>query len=78
VSDRSSLPEVCGEAALYCDPSDPATLAAQLRRLLSSEAARNDMREAGRARAASLTWDRAARQFADIVQANFAGVGTWA
>jgi glycosyltransferase involved in cell wall biosynthesis len=78
VSDRSSLPEVCGEAALYCDPSDPATLAAQLRGLLSSEAARDDMREAGRARAASLTWDRAARQFADIVQANFAGVGTWA
>src|SRR5207253_1940106 len=26
VSDRASLPEVCGEAAVYCDPDDPADM----------------------------------------------------
>jgi glycosyltransferase involved in cell wall biosynthesis len=71
VSDRASLPEVCGDAALYCDPDDPATLAAQLRRVLGSESARQDLRAAGRERAALFTWDRAARQFSDIVRANF-------
>jgi glycosyltransferase involved in cell wall biosynthesis len=37
VSRCASMPEVCGDAALYCDPHDPATLAEQLRRLLGSE-----------------------------------------
>lgn len=71
VSDRASLPEVCGDAAFYCDPADPATLATQLRRVLASHAARDDLRAAGRARAASLTWGRAARQFDNILEANF-------
>lgn len=71
VSDRASLPEVCGDAALYCDPDNPATLAAQIKRVLDSESARQELREAGRARAAQFTWDAAARQFTDIMEANF-------
>jgi glycosyltransferase involved in cell wall biosynthesis len=71
VSDRASLPEVCSTAALYCDPADPGTIAAQLRKVLGSDAAREDLRAAGRERAAHFSWDRAARQFNDIVQANF-------
>jgi glycosyltransferase involved in cell wall biosynthesis len=71
VSDRGSLPEVCAGAALYCDPADPATLAAQLRRVLGSEAARDELRAAGSERAAAFTWDRAARQFNEIMLANF-------
>jgi glycosyltransferase involved in cell wall biosynthesis len=71
VSDRASLPEVCGTAALYCDPADPGTIAAQLRKVLGSDAAREDLRAAGRERAAHFSWDRTARQFNDIVQANF-------
>jgi glycosyltransferase involved in cell wall biosynthesis len=71
VSDRASLPEVCGTAALYCNPDDPATIAAQLRKVLGSAAAREDLRAAGLERAALFTWPRAARQFNDIMQANF-------
>jgi glycosyltransferase involved in cell wall biosynthesis len=71
VSDRASLPEVCGDAALYCDPADPATLAAQLRRVLGSAAAREDLRAAGHERAALFTWDKAAQQFSELVRANF-------
>lgn len=71
VSDRASLPEVCGDAALYCDPDDPATLAAQLRRVLGSPALAQELREAGLRRAATLTWTRAAREFADLMDLHF-------
>jgi glycosyltransferase involved in cell wall biosynthesis len=66
VSDRASLPEVCQDAALYCNPDDPATLAAQLRRLLASSALRETLAAKGRHRAAQLTWDAAARDFLDL------------
>lgn len=71
VSDRASLPEVCADAALYCDPDDPATLAAQLRRVLGSRELTEELRARGHQRAAQLTWDRAAREFADLMDLHF-------
>jgi glycosyltransferase involved in cell wall biosynthesis len=56
-SDRSSLPEVAGDAALLFDPEDPRAIAGALRRL-PAEADR--LRTAGRARAATFTWERCA------------------
>lgn len=72
VSDRASLPEVCGDAALYCDPDDPATLAAHLRRVLRSRELSEELREAGWRRSAHLTWERAAVEFADLMDLHFA------
>lgn len=71
VSDRSSLPEVCGDAALYCDPSDPASLARQLGKLLQSRNLRDELREAGHERAGRFGWDRAAHSFSDLLDHNF-------
>ncbi len=71
VSRCASMPEVCADAALYCDPHDPATLAAELRRLLAAQSLRLELREAGIARAAQFTWARAASVFAEIVQRRF-------
>jgi glycosyltransferase involved in cell wall biosynthesis len=71
VSDRASLPEVCGDAALYCKAEDPATLATALRGLLASPSHQEDMREAGLARSAKFSWAKAASQFEEIVHANF-------
>lgn len=71
VSDRASLPEVCADAALYCDPDDPATLAAQLRRVLGSRELTEELRARGHQRATQLTWDRAAREFADLMDLHF-------
>ena len=65
------MPEVCGDAALYCDPADPATLAKQLRRVLDSSALQEELRAAGHARAATFSWDRAARHFGELLEANF-------
>jgi glycosyltransferase involved in cell wall biosynthesis len=55
-SDRSSLPEVAGEAALLVDPLDRAAIAAGLVRLAGDTALRQRLAEAGRRRAAGFTW----------------------
>ena len=60
-SDRSSLPEVAGDAALLFDPEQPRAITAAIERLLGDrhEAAR--LRVAGREQAARFTWAATAR-----------------
>jgi glycosyltransferase involved in cell wall biosynthesis len=60
VSRAASLPEVCGDAALYCDPLHPESIAQQIRRLLDDPSQRAEFRERGLARARGFTWDRSA------------------
>jgi glycosyltransferase involved in cell wall biosynthesis len=55
-SDRSSLPEVAGDAALLFDPEDVGAIAGSIERLLSDPAERERLREAGRTQAARFTW----------------------
>lgn len=59
-SDRSSMPEVAGGAALLFDPEDPAAIAAAMRQLLTDRELADRLRVAGRERAAQLTWERTA------------------
>ena len=63
-----AVPEVCGEAALWFDPAQPATLADALARLIAEDGLRDALREAGRARAATFTWDRAARELLALIE----------
>ncbi len=60
VSSRAALPEVCGDGALYCDPDDPVDIARQLRRVLSSQSLRRELRDRGFARVRSFSWKKAA------------------
>jgi glycosyltransferase involved in cell wall biosynthesis len=60
VSRAASLPEVCGNAALYFDPADATSLATQLRYTLNTPAARKALADAGRARARSFRWESSA------------------
>jgi glycosyltransferase involved in cell wall biosynthesis len=59
-ADRTSLPEVAGEAGVLVDPDDPAAFAAELRELLGSPARRQELAAAGIRRARQFTWQRAA------------------
>jgi len=59
-SNASSLPDVAGDAALYFDPTDTAGIASAVRRILSDPDLRDRLREAGRARAATFTWEATA------------------
>jgi glycosyltransferase involved in cell wall biosynthesis len=67
VSGRTSLPEVCLDAALYCNPEDVSDITRQLKRLLSSESLRNEMRERGRARARNFSWQTSADRLEELL-----------
>ena len=59
-SNRASLPELAGDAALLFDPADPGAIAAALTRLLDDPVEAERLRAAGHAQAARFTWERAA------------------
>jgi glycosyltransferase involved in cell wall biosynthesis len=67
VSNAASLPEVCGDGALYCDPMKPTDIATQLLRLVSDADLRMRLVAAGRRRAAMYDWDITARQTASVL-----------
>jgi glycosyltransferase involved in cell wall biosynthesis len=60
-SNRSSLPEVAGDAALLFDPTDPTGIAAALDRLLADPSLRATLVARGRARCAQFPWEATAR-----------------
>ncbi len=66
-SDRSSLPEVAGTAALLVDPTDPQAIAAAMTVLLSDSGRADGLRAAGLARAAQFTWQETARQTLQVL-----------
>lgn len=59
-SDRPSLPEIAGDAAILVDPADPAGLAEAVRHVLTDGAHAGGLRDRGLAHAAAFTWPRAA------------------
>ena len=59
-SDRGSLAEVVGDAALVVDPESVDAIAAGLQQLLGDGARRDRLRALGRERAAGFTWERTA------------------
>ena len=61
-SDIPVMREVCGDAALYCDPHDPADIADKVQSVAESPAIRADLRRRGFARVAQFSWDRCARE----------------
>ncbi|ADB53901.1 glycosyl transferase group 1 [Conexibacter woesei DSM 14684] len=63
-SDRASMPEVAGDAALLFDPSEPQQIRSTVERLLSDDELRARLRSAGLARAATFSWERTARETA--------------
>jgi glycosyltransferase involved in cell wall biosynthesis len=62
----SSLPEVLGDAGLLLDPGDAAGWVSSLEAIIGEPGRRTALAEAGRARAASFTWERTARATYDV------------
>jgi glycosyltransferase involved in cell wall biosynthesis len=61
VSRAASLPEVCGEAAVYCDPANPADIGRALDQVLENSELRSELRQRGIDRAAQFTWRHSGR-----------------
>ena len=59
-SDRSSLPEVVGDAALLFDPTDEEAIRAAMRHIWADEALRAELRRRGLERAKRFSWRRTA------------------
>jgi glycosyltransferase involved in cell wall biosynthesis len=68
VSNVASLPEVCGDAALYCDPLDVENIGAQLQKLLLDAGLQKNLVEKGRQQIKNYTWDNSAAQLLRLFQ----------
>jgi glycosyltransferase involved in cell wall biosynthesis len=67
-SEIPALREVCGGAALYRSPWSVGEIADGLREIIVNAALRARLRQLGDARRAELTWDRAAKQLAALIE----------
>lgn len=65
-SDCASMPEVCGDAALYAPPNDPAAWLERIKRLADNPGLRDDLRVKGRARYPRFSWRDGARRYLEL------------
>jgi glycosyltransferase involved in cell wall biosynthesis len=62
-ANAASIPQICGDAAVYFDPRDPEAIANGVREAL---ALADELRELGIARAAEFTWEESARRHEEV------------
>lgn len=67
-SDRGSIPEVVGDAALIADAEDAPAFARHLEQVLSNPATAADLRQRGLKRSVIFRWDNTARHILDVYQ----------
>jgi glycosyltransferase involved in cell wall biosynthesis len=67
VSSAASLPEVCGDAALYCDPYSPEDIAKKILQIVRDADLRSRLKEKGLVRAAAFSWDATAFAVSDLI-----------
>ena len=65
-SNAGSLPEVCGDAAEYFDPTSEEEMAAKIGLILGSSSRQEELRIKGIARAGTFSWEKMAEETADI------------
>lgn len=68
VSNVASLPEVCGDAVLYCDPNDSRDIAAKIIKICSDYQLKNVLVINGKTRAKQFTWERSAIETTNILK----------
>lgn len=66
-SSAASIREVCGDAAVYCDPYRPDDIRRAILEVLTSPGRCAEMRRRGAARAAAFTWKGTAKRILQIV-----------
>ncbi|MBW5448378.1 glycosyltransferase [Cohnella sp. CFH 77786] len=68
VSAAASLPEVCGDATLYCDPRSPEDIARQIDTVMNDDRTRERLSRSGLRQAARFSWGSCARQTLEVVK----------
>lgn len=67
VSDKGSLPEVCGEAAIYVDPYSSQSIAEGVIRVLSDDNLRKDLVAKGFEQVKKFSWEKSVERFLEIL-----------
>jgi glycosyltransferase involved in cell wall biosynthesis len=67
-SDLTSMPEVCGDAAVYCDPHNIEDIKNKIELVLNDVNLQNSMIQKGFERAKHFTWDKAAKEHMKVFQ----------
>jgi glycosyltransferase involved in cell wall biosynthesis len=75
-STAASLPEVCGDAALYFDPLDAGALAQLMVRVASDRQERERLVHRGRERLRQYSWRRAGQAYLALVDDWMEGAGS--
>lgn len=65
-SKTASLPEICGEAAVYFDPTSEEEMSAKIAYLLESGERREELSRAGIAKAGEYSWEKMAEETAAV------------
>jgi glycosyltransferase involved in cell wall biosynthesis len=73
-SDRSSLPEILGDAGLLVNPEEPGAIAAAILRVISDSKLRSDLVERGTRRVNDFSWEKTARETRDAYLAAGQGI----
>ncbi len=68
LSNTSSMPEVGGDAVLYCDPLDINDMEEKINRMLKEDALREDLRQRGADQLKKFDWSEIARQIIDCYE----------
>ncbi len=68
VSNAASLPEVCGDAAIYCNPYDPGDMTAKIKHLLADENLQAELKEKGQVRVKLFSWERCAHEVCEEIE----------
>lgn len=68
ISNTSTLPEVCSDAALYCNPHDVNDIKEKIEVVLSDEALRKELISRGLEHAKKFSWEKSAKEHLEIFQ----------
>ena len=66
-SDAASVPEVCGEAALFADPNSPREWLGQIGRLKADPGLAQDLAAKGVVQAQHFSWKAGAKAYLDLI-----------
>lgn len=67
-SNAASIPEICGDAALYVDPFDPEDIARGLREVATDNALRKKLIDAGHQQSLRYDWNKSSERFVEVIE----------
>jgi glycosyltransferase involved in cell wall biosynthesis len=71
VSNTSSMPEVCGDAALYFNPADKHAITSSIEKLISDKIIRDELREKGLIQSKKFSWEQTAKTLKTLIDQQF-------